>query len=485
MEKQLAARDVFKERKDGSGKLRVWEWSEDPRILIRERVNDSGGVGFRVVLPRSVTGGNDLFLQSRDLGKAQEIARSKGREFRNSRSTALVLGDAQKIQAATALSFLKENSVDMPLDALAREYVESARHLKGHSVSLTEAAKMLASVLTVAATTGKPLSELVEYAAKRMKPAGGDKTLAELAVEMTEMKRAWKEKGELRNASFRDFDNRAGKIAKDIGGFPLSELTKEILLSWLAGLKLAPRTTKNYRMVLAEMLSYAQQKRYIVDNPLGEFTRQDLKEIEGRGANHTQPSILTPKEAEKLLKAAFANPELDLGAAVVLGLFCGVRTEELKRLTWDAVRLDEAEPFIVIGPEIAKKRRIRNIVIPACAKAWLKRWKRGEKITRSNHENDFQKRFRKLQKLAGFGAVNEAGKWESSWEGNAMRHSFGSYHYAKGGNSIETARLLGHKADDTVLFSHYRALASKESGEAYFNLLPPSSGKIVQFESAG
>ena len=62
-----------------------------------------------------------------------------------------------------------------------------------------------------------------------------------------------------------------------------------------------------------------------------------------------------------------------------------------------------------------------------------------------------------------------------------MRHSFGSYHYALHGNSVETARILGHKTDDTVLFSHYRALTSKDHGSAYFAIFPKQDGKVVQF----
>jgi len=65
-----------------------------------------------------------------------------------------------------------------------------------------------------------------------------------------------------------------------------------------------------------------------------------------------------------------------------------------------------------------------------------------------------------------------------------MRHSFGSYHFAKHGNSIETARILGHKGDDTVLFAHYRALTTKVQGDEYFAILPKSSGKVIEFPAA-
>lgn len=473
MESQPTARDDFKARRGGSGKLRVWQWLPDPRITIRERLNASGGVGYRVTLPKKLTGGPVIFLQSRDFEAAKEIVRSRGKEFRESRSTALALPDDKKLQAASAVRTLTEHGLNLGLDEVARRYCAAEAALKPHGLGVSEAATLLASLLSLSQRTGKPLADVVAFAVERLCPVGGNKTLAELTAEMIEIKRGWLARGDLRKASFHDFEVRAGKIGNEIGSFPLTDLTKKTVFDWLSGLNLAPRTKKNYRMVLAEVLSYAKQKRYIANSPLEEFTRQDVKELEGAGGESHQPAILSPAQAEKLLTVAFARPELDLGAAVVLGLFGGIRTEEIKRLTWDAVRLDEENPFVVIGAEIAKKRRIRNVPLPACAVAWLRRWPRGEKVTRSAHANDYQKRFMKL-----------AAEAEIQWDANAMRHSFGSYHYAKDGNSIETARILGHKSDDTVLFSHYRALTTKEQGNAYFATFPKQDGKVVQFPGA-
>lgn len=465
----------------GRGKLRVWAWSKDDRVLIRERINASGGLGYRVILPRSVTGGKEVFIQSRDFEEAKAIARTKAVEFSNSRSTARALSDGQKIQAATAMRHLRQHGMELPLDAAARELVDAGEILAQWSLTPKEGAKLLAEALAIASPTGKPLKELVKFAAERLMPSGGQRTLAELAAEMIALKESWHAAGELRIASLRDFQARAGKVARDIGSFPLPELTKDIIAQWLRSAGSAPRTRKNYRMALSEMLHYAKQKRYVVDNPLESFTRADFKAIEGRGVASKQPAILSASEARRLLTAAFAYPELDLGAAVTLGLFCGIRTEELKRLTWDAVRLDEQAPFVVIGEAVAKKRRIRNVDIPENAVQWLKSWKRGATVTRSEHTNDFQKRFMRLQRLAGFGRM-ENGSWVSSWEGNAMRHSFGSYHYALHGDPLATSRLLGHKADDTVLFSHYRALATREQAMEFFGIVPDSSNPLAKGE---
>lgn len=473
MEQHPAARDDFKPRRGGRGKLRVWQWLDDPRITIRERLNSSNGVGYRITLPKKVTGGPVIFLQSRDFETAKEIARSRGQEFRNSRSTALALPDDKKLQAASAVRTLDEHGLKLGLDEVARRYCSAEATLKPHGLSVADAATLLAAALTLSTRTGKPLLDVVGSAVERLCPAGGNKTLAELIADMIEMKRGWLARGDLRKASFHDFETRAGKISDEIGSFPLPELSKQIVFDWLNGLSLAPRTKKNYRMILSEVLTHAKQKRYITSSPLEEFTRQDVKQIEGALGEAAQPAILSPAQAEKLLTTAFAHPEWDLGAAVVLGLFGGIRTEEIKRLTWDAVRLEDENPFVVIGPEIAKKRRIRNVPLPECAVAWLRQWRRGEKVTRSSHVNDYQKRFLKLAAAAGI-----------KWDANAMRHSFGSYHYAKLGNSIETASILGHKTDDNVLFSHYRALATKAQGDAFFSIFPKSqAGAVIRFPS--
>ena len=80
-----------------------------------------------------------------------------------------------------------------------------------------------------------------------------------------------------------------------------------------------------------------------------------------------------------------------------------------------------------------------------------------------------------------FQRLHNSGKVGKRYFHYAMRHSFGSYHYAKDGNSIETARILGHKSDDTVLFSLYRALTTKEQGVAYFAIFPKHKGRVIAF----
>ena len=445
----------------------VWIWKRNPSITIRERRNSSGGTGYRVTFPASVTGGRVVFVQKKSLAAAQEIAAARGRDFQRSQSTALILGDAEKIQAASALDALTGAGIRLPLDQVAREYADAATQLAPFGYSIEGGTRTLARAAAAAGQIGKTVDDLVAYAIERLSPAGGIKTLGAVVDEMIELKRGWLERGDLRKDSLRDFESRAGRIKHDIGSVLLGDLTKEILYEWLRGLGVAHRTVKNYRMILSEVLKFAEQKKYLLANPVKEFTRHDVKELEGRADEMQQPAVLTPAEARRLIEGAFAQPELDLGAAVTLGLFAGIRTEELKRLRWSAVRLNDPQPIVVIGPEIAKKRRIRNVPLNEAAAAWLRKWRSLVELTpdtpiaRSQHANDYQKRFQRLCRSAGI-----------AWEKNAMRHSFATYHYARHGDSIETSRLLGHKTDDTVLFAHYRALSDGGTAEQYFALRP-------------
>lgn len=219
---------------------------------------------------------------------------------------------------------------------------------------------------------------------------------------------------------------------------------------------------------------------------LDRLTEGDRRELYGT-EDEKEPEILTPSETERMLNAALDNQDLDLLGAVTLGLFCGLRTEELKKIQWKDVRLDEG--FVTVGSAIAKKRRIRNVTLSENALQWLSKCKdRSGAVTRSTSFNDFQKRFQRLLRHAGFTEkfTDDKGKERERvvWKKNAMRHSFGTYHYALHCDSIKTSTQLGHRQGDNVLFEHYRALATKKQAEAYFGIVPPANAdKVVEFAS--
>jgi len=331
--------------------------------------------------------------------------------------------------------------------------------------------------------SGITIAEAASFAIKRLRPEGGERSVTQAVEELVASKRLRYERGDLRERSYKDFANRASKFGSAFEDLPIKELTLDSITDWLLGLELGPRTIKNYLSIISEVLKYAYQKQYIAESPLERLTDSDRKELIGYSDSSAQPNVLSIEEAKKLLNAALAHPKLDLLGPIILGLFCGVRIEELKRLDWSNVRDIDERPFVSITAEMAKKRRIRNVDIPQIAVKWLSLVKNREGIVaKGKHHDDYRRRFNQLLEYAGFGEKGENGAWISNWKTSAMRHSFGSYHYALHGNPLETSRQLGHKASDQVLFDHYRALATKEQGEAFFSIVPPKSvSKLVEF----
>src|SRR4029077_2063499 len=60
----------------------------------------------------------------------------------------------------------------------------------------------------------------------------------------------------------------------------------------------------------------------------------------------------------------------------------------------------------------------------------------------------------------------------SHWSHNALRHSFGSYHYAKYRDENRTAAEMGNSP--AVVFRHYRALVKADAANAFWSLYPMS-----------
>ena len=424
--------------------LKTWEYPKKSGIRIREILNTTKGEAFDgsylVTVPARITGGLRERKQFAERADAEEHAESAFRGFKKQGHDFFALSDAERRDVAAVTPLLRE-----------------------HEIALGDA---------------------VRFAVARMRPAGAGKLVAAVVEELRASKQQRFEQGDLRRLSLKDFRIRTNRLIEALGERRIAEITGAEIKAWLVSLKLGARNTFNLFRVVSEIFRFAHDRRYVADNPLDELARVDRKEIIGRAAEMKEPAILTVDEASRLLASAReTNDELRLLPAVVLGLFCGLRTEECKRIGWESVRLGETPPLLTVGAAIAKKRRIRHVPIPENAVAWLSLCKGREgNLTGSDPEDDgFHRRFRKVLQHARFGREVK-GNWASAWEVNAMRHSFGSYHYALHGNPLETSRLLGHKASDQVLFDHYRALTTKAQAVAYFAITPPAMAeKVIQF----
>jgi integrase len=85
----------------------------------------------------------------------------------------------------------------------------------------------------------------------------------------------------------------------------------------------------------------------------------------------------------------------------------------------------------------------------------------------------FRLAFDKVRKDAGLLA---------EWEGNEMRHSFGSYHMAMHKDPGATTAELGHTSPHLV-FRHYRKLVSPEAAAIFWSISPESAANVIAMDA--
>lgn len=451
-------------------KSRTWEHPAGSGIKISELPNKTGGkvfgVSYRVRIPAELLGKTGI----------RETHQKK------------TLVDAERF-AEDRLLALKTHGTsfaDLPPKA-QKEAAMAWGLLSTHGVSFIEAAE----VATKLKKHGLDFHKAVDAAVSTLLPSGGQRTLAEVLVELRTSKAERCARGELDTRTRDDFKSRSLKIETALGSAPIATITGDDLAKWLRQLRteglskgekpLSQRSVLNYRNTLAEVFRHAKARRYCEANPLEFFTREDYKGLGGERAESSAEgiNILKVAEVEKLLRTAADTADLrGLLPSLVLRLFCGLRTAEVCRLEWHEVRWTDAKPFVHIPASKAKKRRIRLVDIPANALAWLSLCNppaNGLVVPGDGKVKGYCKRFARLVRVAEL----------SDWGNNDTRHSFGSYHYALHGDAVKTSAQMGHKQGDDVLFSHYRQLVTGDDAAQFFALRPDAEvSKIVAFPQA-
>ena len=171
---------------------------------------------------------------------------------------------------------------------------------------------------------------------------------------------------------------------------------------------------------------------------------------------------LSPGEARGLLAAL---PE-KWRAACALGLFAGVRPEEIHRLRWEEVNLERR--VIQIGGEVAKIREHPRTLddLPGNLWAWIEahpgeRKGRVMPLTMRN----WLANLRRAKEAAG--VVN--------WGHDVLRKTFASmaYHLPKGPTAA--AEIMGHLNGLKIYLRHYRAVRSPGEAAEYFTIRPPAA----------
>lgn len=249
-------------------------------------------------------------------------------------------------------------------------------------------------------------------------------------------------------------------LSETFGKRQLSSLTVPELQKFIDGMKQSSGTKTKCLTKVSQLYNYAIRNGWAVGNLTKRIDRPTVTE--------TVAAIFTPDEASRLLEHA---AKFKLLPYIAIGLFAGIRSKELQKLDWSAVKLNIRTISISAG--IAKKRSQRTVEINDTLMSWIVSYaKASGQVTPVNGSKYI------LPKLA-----KEAGV---KWKRNGLRHSFGSYHLAKFKNERETAHQMGHR-DPDVLHNHYKTLVEPPDDERFWSLRPAgvAEGKVIPMTQAG
>jgi integrase len=312
------------------------------------------------------------------------------------------------------------------------------------------AARELEESLATVGIGSFTLEDAVEHYAAYLKSLKRSASVQRAAEELIEIREA-EGKSPVHIA---DLKHRLLRFARANKGRLAASITTGEVASWLLGLKCGPQSRVNYRRAIHNLFAFCVGRGYAASNPVAGAVRIKVP---------AKPiGILTVTQARNLLLACASSSSggLAILPAVALGLFAGLRREEIARLDWREI--DLARGFIEVAASKTKSAQRRLVTISPNLAEWLKPCLQLAGAVRPKSITYRRK----------FAAALKAARIEH-WPHNALRHSFASYHLALHKDAAKLALELGHHTSAT-LFRHYREIVRSAEANAFWAIFPNS-----------
>ena len=309
------------------------------------------------------------------------------------------------------------------------------------------------------------LNEAVSYFLKHANPAGGKRTLAEVAQEFLKSRAAMG----VRSRTLTQYESYLRTIGERFGLQSIHEVRRGEIEDWLSESEWSKRTRNNYVSTLSTLFLFARDRDYCAENPAEKVPRAILDD--------TAPGILTVKDAAALLDVT-RDKDCEMLAYIAIGLFAGLRRSELCALEWSEI--DRKARTIEVKGVKAKTRQRRIVSVSRALSAWLAVAPKTPRPAPSRNEDVCGERLKNLyseERDESGTILREA--IVSLWPHNALRHSFGSYHYARHRDENQTAAEMGNSP--AMVFRHYRAVVTPNAAAKFWNLLPSTAANVVRF----
>lgn len=210
----------------------------------------------------------------------------------------------------------------------------------------------------------------------------------------------------------------------------------------------SPNSYKKGRAILHSIFQFGMRREWCDSNPVSliETPRVEEKPI----------TPLSVTEIKRLQNTAGRPAFRDMQLPLQLMLFCGVRPTEITRIRPKDIHWQEQE--LLIRPTTSKTGGGRIIPLRNITR---------RNVTRIAPKN-WQHRWRKLRQAAGF----------TTWQADACRHTFASYHAAYFRDLAQLQMEMGHR-DLTLLRTRYISPVGRKNAQAYWASGSRGAGGMV------
>jgi integrase len=335
-----------------------------------------------------------------------------------------------------AKSFAHEKGIELTNEGRKHEGITDGERRAVHM------ARELEARLLESGVKGFSLTAAIEDYATRMRLLADSVAVLRAVEEMLELREA---EGRSK-AHLTDLKHRLMRFANTHKGRLVASFTTRDIDTWLMSLKGGPQSKTNFRRAVHNLFSWCVARGYATSNPV---TQAAKVKIPPRTIG-----VLSVSEARRLLMACHAC----LLPAVAIGMFAGLRREEIARLDWREINLDGGH--IEVAASKSKTAQRRLVEISDNLREWLAPHRQLSGLV-SPTRTPYRWRFNEAVKAAGI----------ERWPRNALRHTFASCHLAYYQDAAKTALQLGH-TESRTLFAHYRELVKSRDAAQFWAIVP-------------
>jgi len=214
-----------------------------------------------------------------------------------------------------------------------------------------------------------------------------------------------------------------------------------------------PRYKNNFREIFRSIFKNAVERKWLPkEHGFTELLRNEPTVDKAK-------TIITPEQFRRMLLAC--NEQML--PVIALRGFCGIRREEVLRLSWEDIW--SRDGHVEIPAEKAKTKTRRLIPRFAALEAWLDPYRNMDGMLWKLTNNVFGHAQNDLYKQVGVSGDN------------VLRDAFATYRMAELQNEAQVAHEMGNSP--RMVFKSYRELATPAEAERWFGVTPTQQHKKI------